>query len=138
MIKINLLEICNNKIIKYIFFGGMTTLVNLLSYYLFRILTNLSINLVNIISIVIAILFAYLVNSKYVFKSKCKTRIDRLNEFVKFVSARISTMVIEVVGVFTLIKLLQLNDFISKVIIQFVVLILNYFISKLIVFKHKT
>ena len=53
----------------------------------------------NIISIILAILFAYVVNSKYVFQDKCETLKDHVQPFCKFVSARLVTMVIEVGGV---------------------------------------
>ena len=137
MIKENVIRICKNRIIKYILFGGLTTLVNIFSFFLLRNFTSLSVNLANIISIIIAIIFAYLVNSRYVFETIYKNKTDKLEEFIKFVSARISTMLIEVVGVYMLLEIFKINDYISKVLIQFVVLILNYVFSKLLVFKYK-
>lgn len=137
LIKENVIKICNNRIVKYIFFGGLTTLVNIFSFFLLRNFSSLSVNIANIISIIIAIIFAYLVNSRYVFETICKNKTDKLEEFIKFVSARISTMLIEVVGVYMLLEIFKINDYVSKVLIQFVVLILNYIFSKLIVFKYK-
>ncbi|NMB43055.1 MAG: GtrA family protein [Clostridiales bacterium] len=125
----------DNDIIRYIFFGGLTTLVNLISYTLLR--GFMDYNIANFISIVLAILFAYIVNSRFVFRSKARTTKQRLSEFIKFIGARLSTMIIEILGVFVFVDLLQINDLIGKVIIQFVVLILNYIFSKLIVFKNK-
>ncbi|GAA4296419.1 GtrA family protein [Anaerocolumna aminovalerica] len=130
-----LIHIYNNRIIRYIIFGGLTTLVNLCSYFVFRTFVKMNVNKANIISIIIAILFAYTVNSKFVFESNCNNLKEKFYEFIKFISARISTMLIEVIGVFIFVNLLQFNDFISKILIQFVVLVLNYVFSKLIVFK---
>ena len=87
-----------SSVIRYIFFGGCTTMVNLVSFFILRKL-KVELNIANIISIILAILFAYVVNSKYVFQDKCETLKDHVQPFCKFVSARLVTMVIEVGGV---------------------------------------
>ncbi len=86
------------------------------------------------ISIILAILFAYVVNSKYVFQDKCETLKDHVQPFCKFVSARLVTMVSEVGGVWLLVSVMGLNDMIGKFLTQFIVLILNYVFSKFFVF----
>ena len=86
------------------------------------------------ISIILAILFAYVVNSKYVFQDKCETLKDHVQPFCKFVSARLVTMVIEVGGVWLLVSVMGLNAMIGKFLTQFIVLILNYVFSKFFVF----
>lgn len=127
-------KLYQNDAIRYVFFGGCTTLVNLISFYFLRKM-NISLNVANFISIVIAILFAYFVNSKYVFQNKTTGIKNKLIQFEKFIAARISTMIIEVVGVWLLVDVIQLKDMLGKFIIQFVVLILNYIFSKFFVFK---
>lgn len=134
-IKNTIKKLYSNSIFRYIFFGGLTTLVNLISYSFLRNIINF--NTANIISIIIAILFAYFVNSRYVFQSVASNYKEKTEEFMKFIGARISTMVIEVVGVYLLVNLLKINDMYGKIIIQFVVLVLNYIFSKLMVFKNK-
>lgn|SRR5690554_5654221 len=129
-------KLYNNNIIRYVFFGGLTTLINLISYAVLRNLMDY--NMANFISILLAIFFAYFVNSRFVFKSTSKTIRERFNEFFKFIAARISTMIIELLGVFIFVDIIGLNDMLTKILIQFLVLILNYIFSKLIVFKkHK-
>jgi len=118
-----------SSVIRYIFFGGCTTMVNLVSFFILR-----ELNIANIISIILAILFAYVVNSKYVFQDKCETLKDHVQPFCKFVSARLITMVIEVGGVWLLVSVMGLNDMIGKFLTQFIVLILNYVFSKFFVF----
>ena len=115
-----------SSVIRYIFFGGCTTMVNLVSFFILRKL-KVELNIANIISIILAILFAYVVNSKYVFQ-------DKVQPFCKFVSARLITMVIEVGGVWLLVSVMGLNDMIGKFLTQFIVLILNYVFSKFFVF----
>ena len=113
-----------SSIIRYVFFGGCTTMVNLVSFFVLRRL-NVELNTANIISIILAILFAYVVNSKFVFQDKCKTLRDHIRPFCKFISARLVTMVIEVGGVWLLVSVMGLNDMIGKFLTQFIVLILN-------------
>ncbi len=134
-IRIITTKLYNNNIIRYIFFGGLTTLVNLVSYYVLRKLVDY--NLANFISIVLAILFAYFVNSRFVFRSKASNIGQRFHEFIKFISARISTMIIEMVGVFFFVDVFEINDLLGKFIIQFVVLVLNYIFSKILVFRNR-
>ena len=75
-----------SSVIRYIFFGGCTTMVNLVSFFILRKL-KVELNIANIISIILAILFAYVVNSKYVFQDKCETLKNHVQPFCKFVSA---------------------------------------------------
>lgn len=128
-----ILKFYENDVIRYIFWGGCTTLVNLLSFYIMRAM-GIPLMSANIISIILAILFAYVVNSKYVFQDKCETLKDHVQPFCKFVSARLVTMVIEVGGVWLLVSVMGLNDMIGKFLTQFIVLILNYVFSKFFVF----
>ena len=107
-----------SSVIRYIFFGGCTTMVNLVSFFILRKL-KVELNIANIISIILAILFAYVVNSKYVFQDKCETLKDHVQPFCKFVSARLVTMVIEVGGVWLLVSVMGLNDMIGKFLTQF-------------------
>ena len=122
-----------SSVIRYVFFGGCTTMVNLVSFFVLRKL-NVELNTANIISIILAILFAYVVNSKFVFQDKCETLRDHIRPFCKFISARLVTMVIEVGGVWLLVSVMGRNDMIGKFLTQFIVLILNYIFIILFVF----
>ena len=122
-----------SSVVRYGFFGGCTTLVNLISFYVLRKL-RVGLNIANVISIILAILFAYVVNSRFVFQDKCQTLADHIRPFCKFISARLMTMVIEVGGVWLLVAKLGMNDMVGKFATQFIVLILNYVFSKFFVF----
>lgn len=122
-----------NSVVRYIFFGGCTTMVNLVSFYILRKL-QVALNTANMISIILAILFAYVVNSKYVFQDHCETLLDHFRPFCKFISARLATMVIELGGVWLLVEKLGMNDMLGKFLTQFLVLVLNYIFSKFFVF----
>lgn len=123
-----------NDILRYIFIGGCTTLVNLVSYYLFRTFTGLNLNIANTFSIVIAMLFAYVTNAILVFRSEVRGIWARFEEFVKFIGARAVTMVLEVSGVWFMADIMKMNDYAAKFVIQFIVLVVNYLFSKFFVF----
>ena len=126
-------KLYGSSVVRYIFFGGCTTMVNLVSFYILRKF-RVELNTANIISIILAILFAYVVNSKYVFQDKCESIKAHIQPFCKFIGARLVTMVIEVGGVWLLVSVMGMGDMIGKFLTQFIVLILNYIFSKFFVF----
>lgn len=128
-----ILHFYQNDVIRYVFFGGCTTLVNLVCFFVLR-KCRVELNIANLISIITAILFAYVVNSRYVFQDKCETFKDHIRPFCKFISARLVTMVIEVGGVWLLVEACKMSDMAGKFITQFIVLALNYIFSKFFVF----
>lgn len=128
------LKIYHNSVIRYIFFGGCTTLVNIGSYYLLRQISPWNILSVNAISIFLAILFAFFVNSKFVFCSQTKNFNGILAEFSKFLGARLLTMLIEIIGV-ELLVWSGINDVAAKIVIQFIVLTLNYIFGRFWIFR---
>ena len=97
------------EISRYIIVGGCTTLVNLITFTLMRGLFNINVNISNIISIIISILFAYITNKIFVFESHCLTIKELLSELFKFFGARLLTMVIEVGGGFLLYDIIGEN-----------------------------
>ena len=122
-----------NDVIRYIFFGGCCGYEVSFSFFFLR-QAGLQREIANVISVILAIMFAYVVNSKFVFLDKCETLKDHIRPFCKFVGARLSTMVIEVGGVWFFAEIVHLNDMVGKLIIQFVVMALNYVFSKFLVF----
>lgn len=128
-----------NEIINYIIVGGFTTIVSLLTYYLcvlflFDPKDPIMLQIANIISWIFSVTFAYFANRKYVFKSNEK---NILKESIKFYSSRITTLLIDMLTMFILVSILDINDKISKILVQFIILILNYVFSKLLVFKKE-
>ncbi|MDO5336250.1 MAG: GtrA family protein [Eubacteriales bacterium] len=122
-----------NSLVRYIFFGGCTTLVNMAIFYAGR-KAGLGLHVANILSIVTAILFAYVVNALFVFEHKCTSLTEHLGTFGKFIGARAITMVIEIFGVWVLVEVMTLPDMAGKFIVQFIVIIVNYLLSKFLVF----
>ncbi len=120
------------ELINYIIVGVLTTIVSIGSYALFRIFMYYQ--LANIASWICAVTFAYFTNRKYVFRSQNK---NIIKEFNKFIILRILSLLSEIAIMFILVSILDFNDLISKIVVQFIVLALNYIFSKLFVFKNK-
>ena len=119
------------------FFGGLTFVVSIASYAFFEYSLKLSPLIANIFSWILAVIFAYLTNRIWVFKNIAQDIKGILQEVVSFFSGRILTLVIEEIILYIGITLLEFNSIATKIIGQIVVIISNYFISKLLVFKTK-
>lgn len=124
------------ELINYVIVGGLTTFISLGSYYL-CVLTVFNpdnaflLQLANIISWVLSVTFAFFANRKYVFKSKNP---HVLKEASKFYGARVVTLLIDMFIMFITVTVFKWNDKIMKIVSNVIILILNYLISKFIVF----
>jgi len=127
----------NEEIYNYLIVGMLTTLVSLLTYYM-CVLTFLNPNnafelqIANIISWFCSVTFAYITNRIFVFKSSNK---NMIKEATMFVGARITTLILDMLTMFIMVSVLFINDKVAKIIAQFLVLMGNYIVSKLYVFK---
>lgn len=125
------------EIINYIIFGVLTTIVSLLTYYIL-VLTILNPNnsielqIANIISWISCVTFAYITNRIYVFNSKDKKIIK---EIIKFYSSRLTTLFLDMLFMYIFVTKLQFSDKIIKIIVQVIIIILNYILSKILVFN---
>ena len=123
------------EVIKYLFFGGLTTLVSIVSYSLFTRLFSINYLISNILSWILSIIFAFFTNKIYVFKSKTKDKNEVVDEMIDFIFFRLLSLCIESIILYTFVSILEFNDLIIKIFAQIVVIILNYVFSKLFVFK---
>lgn len=130
-------KLYRNQMVRYVFFGGCTTMVNLVSYGILRTWLGVDILKANLISILLAILFAYIVNKLFVFESKKNSIQELLKEFASFVGMRLITMFVEVFGTLFLSCVWSIHDMAAKLLMNVVVLILNFVFSKLVVFSVK-
>lgn len=128
---------------RYLIFGALSTIVNILVYTLFAklILNNvpnesLRVNISEIIAFIAALVFAYITNKLYVFNSKTDGIKSLLKEIGSFVSCRIFTEVISIL-MMNMAVWFSINDVIMKIVSNIVVIILNFVFSKLIIFKRK-
>lgn len=127
------------EIISYLIVGGLTTMVSLITYYLlvYTILDpniGIELQIANIVSWIFSVTFAYFTNRKYVFKSKNKIS---FKEGISFYISRIGTLFLDMLMMYIFVTVLGFNDKIIKFVVQIIVIILNYILSKFIVFKKK-
>ena len=128
------------EIILYIIIGGLTTLISLATYFLLKEFvfvkdSQINIQICTIISWIICVTFAYVANRKIVFKSN-EEKI--LVEASKFYLARISTLIIDSLSMLLLTVVFSMNDSVAKILVQVIILVLNYVLSKFAVFKKKS
>jgi putative flippase GtrA len=121
--------------IRYLIVGGLTTLVNFSIFVLMHELCGIDETISNLVSIPASILFAYIANKLVVFRQQSESIKYLALEFIKFVGSRLFTMALEVGIVFLFSNVLEWNATLGKVIAMIVVIILNYVISKVIVFR---
>lgn len=127
------------EIIRYLIVGVLTTIVSLGTYYLFTSTVlnpkvQIELQIANILAWIFSVTFAYFTNRKYVFMKKDKASIK---EATSFYTSRISTLLLDMLFMFIFVSILKFPDKIIKIIVQFIIVILNYIFSKLLVFKNK-
>lgn len=142
------------EVLLYLVFGVLTTIISIVLYALLifvfdsiaEVTGNSGLTLQNnglinsacvVFKNIIAILFAYVTNRKFVFKSKVSGAKAVALECLSFFAARITTLIFEVIFMFVTVNVLRQPELIMNVIAQFVIVVLNYVFSKLWIFKKK-
>ena len=125
------------SLIVYLVFGVLTTAINYLVYLPLYNLAGFSAALSNIIAWVAAVIFAFLTNKPFVFKSYDWSASTLFPELVKFVSCRVGTGAVETGAVFLLVDCLSLNGNVVKLLTSVFVVVMNYVSGKLLVFRKK-
>ena len=127
-----------DSFISYAFFGVLTTIINVLVYYILSKFTSFGTVVNTIIAWIAAVLFAFVTNRKWVFKSENTKKAEILNEAVKFFLCRLLTGILDVVIMYVFVDLLKCNDLLIKIISNIIVIIVNFVASKYIIFvKNK-
>ena len=124
-------------ILSYLFFGGLTTVVNYIVYLPCYNWLHLSATVSNVIAWVVAVAFAYLTNKPFVFRSYDWSWKTVGPELTKFVGCRVGSGVMETALIFLTVDLLHWNGNVMKLILSVLVVLLNYVGSKWIVFRKK-
>ena len=122
---------------RYLVFGLLTTLLNLLIFTICVRIIKIQVVISNIISWIIAVLFAYVTNKLYVFESKVIQKKELAKEIISFFNARIVTLVIETIFLWITVIKLGWNEIIMKIIANIIVIILNFVFSKIFIFKKE-
>lgn len=127
------------EIVRYLIVGVLTTLVSLVVYYglTYTILhpdNGFELQIANVISWILSVIFAYFANRIFVFKSKNE---NRWKEATSFVGSRVITLIMDMTFMFVLVTLFKINDKLVKLFSQVIVIVVNYIFSKLFVFNKE-
>lgn len=125
------------SIFMYVVMGGFTTLINIVTFWAFNDLLHLDYRIANTIAWVFSVLFAYVTNKRYVFKSNTPTFRAMMVEFTSFVGFRFLSYLMDLGTMIVLVSGLAVNETISKILANFIVLVANYIFSKLFIFKKR-
>ena len=128
----------NRETILYVVFGLLTTLINVLVFAACSRWLSFSWEFSNAIAWVFAVLFAFITNKLFVFESKSLRWKTFLWELGSFLAARLFSLAVEYAGMWLLIDVLTVRELLSKILMNIVVIILNYLLSKLLIFRKKT
>ena len=137
--KVKELLIKYEEIIAYLIVGVLTTIVSWGACFVAELFLDpdqtVQNAIINTIGWIAGVVFGYFANRKYVFKS---TNPEMLKEFVAFAGGRVSTWILDIVIMFVTVNLIHMNYWVAKIFISSVlVMIANYVLSKLFVFKKK-
>lgn len=136
--KIKELYLKYKEVINYLVFGGLAMVVNFVTYFLFARVLGVEEIISSGLSWFCSVLFAYVTNKLFVFESKTETIEAFFAEMISFFLARIVSGALCDVGTFAvMVKVIHINDIFSKIVTQVMVVIMNYFFSKLVVFRKK-
>lgn len=125
----------HKEFINYGFWGSVTTLLNLLLYWIL-IKLGMPYTLSNIITLITIKTLCYFVNKILVFKTKCKNKKELSKEVIKYILSRLFTMSLDYFGVILFVEVFEIDKIISKAVILVVVVLVNYLICKKYVYKN--
>lgn len=124
-----------SSVLAYLIFGGLTTLVNILVFGVANFV--LPYWLANVLAWFVSVLFAYFTNRRWVFTTHATSRRAQLREMASFFWYRALSLGIDELIMIIGVSLLGGNQMLVKLIDQVVVVILNWFFSKLFIFKER-
>ena len=127
----------NTELVSYLFVGVATTVVNYVVYYLATRVLSMGVMAGTWTAWVAAVAFGYVANKAFVFHTHCDSVLSLLREAGSFFAMRLVSLGMETVLMYLTATVLGLNDLVMKLVINIVVIILNYVFSKLFIFKKK-
>lgn len=123
--------------ILYIVFGVLTTAINIISFFLFTRVFGMGLLASNIGAWIASVIFAFVTNKIYVFDSRNYSLKVVTKELIDFTISRGATGILDMGLMYLFVSVIHMEDMVSKIIINIIVIILNYVLSKLYVFKEK-
>ncbi len=124
--------------INYLIFGFLAFVLNYILYFLFADAIAMHYMAATALSWMLTVVFAYWTNRTFVFKSQNKEAGAVWKEFVSFIGARVATEVLELVLMYVMVDVAGINDKIAKFVCQVLVILANYVLSKIWIFKDNS
>lgn len=125
----------HEELIKYLIIGVLTTVINYIIFAILVKLANIDMHASNIIAWIVSVIFAYFTNKLFVFESKSFEFKVIGKEVLSFGAARVFSLLLEEVILYIFVNLLNMDELIIKLIANVIVIIVNYILSKFIIFK---
>ena len=125
----------HKELILYVFFGGCTTLINIISYFACRELMYLPVVPADVLAWVVSVIFAYVTNKLFVFESKSWRLMLVLKDGAAFLAARVFSLGLDVAMLYVTVTVLGWWELPMKVLANVVVIVINYIFSKWIIFR---
>lgn len=123
----------HKQLIDYGIFGVLTTVLNIAIYQIL-VLASIDYRISNLIAIIVTKIVSYLVNKRFVFRTKCKNMLELFGEMSRYILARGFTGIIDYFGVVLLVEVFKFDKIYVKYFVQVVVIVLNYILGKKAVF----
>ena len=121
--------------VAYVFFGGLTTLVNIVVYYVANTVMHMATVPATAVAQVLAVLFAYVTNKKYVFQSKTHGAQELLREMGSLFACRAVSFVLDIGIMWLSVDILAWPNMLMKIISNVIIIVVNYVASKLLIFN---
>ena len=125
----------HKELILYVFFGGCTTLINIISYFACRELMHLPVVPADVLAWLVSVIFAYVTNKLFVFESKSWRLMLVLKEGAAFLAARVFSLGVDVAMLYVTVTVLGWWELPMKILANVVVIVINYIFSKWIIFR---
>ncbi len=126
------------QIIAYLIFGIATTIINITTYSFLVKYCLIDYKTSTIFAWLIAVLFAFITNKKWVFKNRKTDVLTTGKELLLFLLSRIFSLLLDLGSIIIFIEIFKINAILAKVLSNIIVIIANYFISKIFIFKNTT
>lgn len=126
----------HKEVLLYLFFGALTFIVSVVTFAIFSVVMEMNELIANTFSWIIAVILAFLTNRKWVFRAPTDTVIEFFSQMLSFGTGRVITLVIEEIILLVFITWLGFSRMVIKIVAQIFVIIINYFISKILIFRE--
>ena len=127
-------KVMNREVISYLIFGVLTTLVNWVVYAA-MVKVHIDYRIATAAAWAVSVLFAFIVNKIFVFQSYNMRPAFVMKEITSFVACRAVSGVMEMVFMIVMVSWIHMDEYISKIAVSVIVVIVNYVFSKLFIFR---